>query len=97
MVLSTYCKQRIVQLYFERRVSYGNIANILAAEGLKVPKKTVWATIKRYKEHGMIHRLPGSGRCFQLTPEMLAIIKERMQEDDETTASQLVRILNARG
>ena len=52
---------------------------------------------KKCKEHGTIHCLPGSGRCFQLTPEVLAIIEERMQEDDETTASQLVRILNAQG
>ena len=55
MVLTTHCKQRIVQLYFKQRVSYGNIANILAAEGLKVPKKMVWAMIKKYKEHGAIY------------------------------------------
>ena len=69
--------------------------NVLAAEGLKVPKKTVWTTIKN--PHDTIHCLPGSGRCFQLEPERLAIIEERIQEDDETTASQLVRILNAQG
>ena len=97
MVLSTYCKQRIVQLYFERRVSYGNITRVLAAEELKVHKRTVWVTIKRYKEHGMISCLPGSGRRFRLTPKMLTIIEQRMQEDDETTAGQLVRILHAPG
>ena len=26
MVLSVYCKQQIVQLYFGRRISYGNVA-----------------------------------------------------------------------
>ena len=31
MVLTAYCKQRIVQLYFERRVLYGNNARVLAA------------------------------------------------------------------
>ena len=97
MVLSTYCKQQIVHLYFERRLSYGNIAHVLAAEGLKVRKKMVWATIKRYKEHGTISRLPGSGRRFRQTPEMLAIVEEYMQEDDEMTAAQLLRILNTRG
>ena len=45
MVLSRYCKQRIVQLYFKWKVSYGRIAKVLAAEGLKVPKKTIWITI----------------------------------------------------
>ena len=33
--LSFYCKQRIVQLYFEQKLSYGRIAQVLAAEGLK--------------------------------------------------------------
>ena len=31
MILSHYCKQRIVQHYFERKVSYGRIAKVLAA------------------------------------------------------------------
>ncbi len=32
MVLSAYCKQWIVQLYFERRLSYANVAKVLAGE-----------------------------------------------------------------
>ena len=39
MVLSRYCKQRIVQLYFEQKVSYGRIAKVLAAQGLKNPRR----------------------------------------------------------
>ena len=69
----------------------------LAAEGYGVPRQTVWATIKRYKDHGTLCRLPGSGRRFKLTPEVLALIKERMQADDETTATQLVKMVNAAG
>ena len=38
----------IVQLFFERKVSYRRIAKVLAAEGLKVPKKTIWITISKY-------------------------------------------------
>lgn len=45
----------------------------------------------------MISCLPGSGRRIRLTPKMLTIIEQRMQEDDETTAGQLVRILHAPG
>ena len=97
MVLSRYCKQRIVQLYFERKVSYGRLAKVLAAEGLKVPKKTIWTTISKYKAHGTLSRLPGSGRRFKLTPEALAMIEAQMQADDETTATQLVKMLNAAG
>ena len=82
-----YCKQWIVQLYFERRVLYGNIARVLAAEGYRVPEQTVWATIKKYKDHGTLCRLPGSSWCFKLTPKVLAMIEERMRTDDETTAT----------
>ena len=56
----------IVQLFFERKVSYGRIAKVLAAEGLKVPKKTIWITISKYKAHGTLSHLPGSGRRFKL-------------------------------
>ena len=97
MVLTAYCKQRIIQLYFERRVSYGNVVHVLAAEGLRVPKQTVWATVQKYKKHGTISRLPGSGRPFKLTGAMVTAIEERMQQDDETTSTQLVKMLEERG
>ena len=42
MVLSVYCTQQIVQLYFERRISYGNMTEILTAEAFRVPKQTAW-------------------------------------------------------
>ena len=41
--------------------------------------------------------LPGSGGRFKLTPEVLAIIEEQMHADDETTASQLVKMLTDAG
>ena len=75
MVLTAYCKQRIIQLYFERRISYGNVAKVLTVEGFQVPKQTVWATIQKYKRHGTISRLPGSGRPFKLTREEGAVGK----------------------
>ena len=67
MVLTEHCKQRIVQFYLERRILYGNVAQVLATEGFRVPKQTVWATIQEYKAHGTISRLAGSGRPFKLT------------------------------
>ena len=33
-----------------------------------VSKQTVWATITKYKTHGTLSCLPGSGRRFKLTP-----------------------------
>ena len=68
MVLSAYCKQQIVQLYFERRISCERVAQVVA-EGFQVPKQTVWATVRKYKAHGTISRLSGSGRPFKLTCE----------------------------
>ena len=46
-----------------------------------------------YKVHGIISRLLGSGRPFKLTREMLEAIEEKMKQDDETTRTQLVRML----
>ena len=84
MVLSVYCKQRTVQLYFERRISYERGAQVLAEEGFWLPKQTV---------HGTISRLPGSDRPFKPTCKMLEAIEEKMKQDNETTVTQLVRML----
>ena len=40
-VLMVYCKQRIIELYFERRISYGKVPKVLAVEGFQLPKQTV--------------------------------------------------------
>ncbi len=61
------------------------MAKVLAAEGYIVSKQTVWS------------HLPRSGRRFKLTPDILAIIEEQLRVDDETTATQLVKIVNAVG
>ena len=39
MVLSAYCKQGILQLYFERRISYERVVQVLAAEGFGYPSR----------------------------------------------------------
>ena len=39
MVLTAYCKQRIIQLYVEQRISYSNVAKVLAVEQFQVPKQ----------------------------------------------------------
>ena len=51
----------IVQLYSDSDCSYGDIERVLRHEAKIVPKKTIWAIIKKYKEHGTIGRLAGSG------------------------------------
>ena len=46
-------------------------------------------TFKRFRERGTIARKPGSGLGLKLSPTMLQIIEDAMQQDDETTATQL--------
>ena len=92
-----YCKQRIVRLYCEGKLSFGKISKVLKEEGMQVPKKTVWMTVQKYVKHGTLERLPGSGGKFKLTPEILSIIENRLQEDDETTAMQLHKLLSDKG
>ena len=79
IVLTAYWKQQISQLYFEQRISYGNMAKVLATEGFRVSKRMVWATIQKYKTHGTISHPPGSGR---LTRKMLDAIEEQMKQDE---------------
>ena len=97
MVLSAYCKQRIIHLYLDRKFSYSNVVSALQEEGIKVSKRAVWLTVKKYREHGTISRLPGSGGSFKLTPEMLRLVEDHLQEDDEATAIQLLKLLNDNG
>ena len=65
-----YCKQQIIQLYFEWNISYRRIAKVLIEERLKVSKKTVWTTVSNYKVRGALSRLPGSGGYIKLTPKV---------------------------
>ena len=80
-------------MYFERRIYYGKWAKVLAVEGFRVPKQTVWASVQKYKSHGAISHLPGSARPFKLTHEMLKAVEEKLNQDDETTMTQLVKVL----
>jgi Fe2+ or Zn2+ uptake regulation protein len=45
----------------------------------------------------MLSRLPGLGRPFKLRSDILAIIERKMREDGETTATQLLKVLNKKG
>ena len=45
--------------------------------------------LKRYKDRGTIARKPGSGMASRLSPANRQIIMQAMEEDDETTATQL--------
>ena len=56
---------------------------------IQVSKQGVRQFLKRYKENGTIARKPGSGVVSRLSPAIQRIIEQAMEEDDETTATQL--------
>ena len=90
MVFSEYTKQRIP--------STGATFNI-NQEGVGEGRhysQCCWH-LRRYEQHGTIQRLPGSGRRSIVTPSTEATIESRMEDDDETTASQLQTLLVSKG
>ena len=46
---------------------------------------------------GSSARKSGSGRPIKVTPAILAIVEQKMAEDDETAVVQLQKLLNERG
>jgi hypothetical protein len=53
--------------------------------------------VRKYKEHGMLSHLPGSGWQLEVTKEVLALVQSKMQSEDETTAVRLVAHLKDNG
>lgn len=92
MVYSSYVKKRV--LYLSRKGKRSpTIARILQREGLAVTRRGIQKFLQRFRTHGTIHRLPGSGRPSKITEEVKSIVEEEMRRDDETTAIQLFHIL----
>ena len=54
-----------------------------------VSKQGVRQFIKHYHQYGTIARNPGSGLPPKLSPAIQQLIEQTMQEDDETSATQL--------
>ena len=89
MVLSDYGKLRILSLHWQ---GYGisKIVEFLVLEdGISISRHLVRLFLKRFKDRGTIARKEGSGCPFKLSPAIQQIIESAMQEDDETTATQL--------
>ena len=97
MVYSMYCKQRI--LYWRRKgLKAPTIAKILLREeGIAVTRVGVHDFIRRVEERGSLMRAPGSGRPSKIVTAVKAIVERQMQDDDETTATQIHAMLSARG
>lgn len=89
MVFSVYTKLRILSLYQKGcKVSYITECLVMEDE-IVVYKQGIRQLLKRYKDHETITRKPGSGCTIKLSPMVQQIIETVMQEEDETTATQL--------
>ena len=92
MVLSTYSKQRIVAL-FDQGFKAPTIANKLREEVTHVTRVGIYKFLRVYEATDTIQRRPGSGRPSKITSEVKVLVEQQMIRDDETTASQLHRLL----
>ena len=93
MVYSDYTKQRILGLYW-RGLKISEIVEYLVLEdGIQSTKQGVRQFLKRYHMTGSIARKPGSGLPPKISSGLKQLIEDTMQEDDETTATQLQAIL----
>lgn len=97
MVLSDYTKLRILSLHWQG-LKVSKIADVLTLEDATiVSKQSIRLFLKRFMERGTIARKPGSGLVLKLSSSVLQIIEDAMQEDDETTATQLQAKLASQG
>ena len=92
MVYSTYKQQHILH-YMRLGYKSTTITALLLGEGLTVSVTSVCKLISKYRQTGCIRHRPGSGRPTKVTPEVLRIVEEQMRKDDETTATQLQKVL----
>ena len=69
------------------------IVEFLRDEGLSVSVSSVCRLLRKYRKTGSVDRLPGSGRPSKITPEVSKVVEDTMLLDDETTDTQLQKIL----
>lgn len=89
MVLSDYTKLRILSLHLQGYKISGIADALVLEDETVISKQSIRLFLKRFRERGTIARKPGSGLTLKLSPAILQIIEQAMQEDDETTATQL--------
>ena len=98
MVLSLYCKQRVLFYYSEGIRSSNRIKRQLEeVDGIDISRVAIWKFLRRYAEQQCLSRKEGSGRPSKITPEVKAVVEQQMNVDDEMTAHQLHKLLIEKG
>ena len=96
MVLSTYAKQRIIMLHGQGYRS-PIITKLLKQEGPRASRVAVYKFLRKYQATSTIRLREGSGRPSKITRGIWRLVNERMEKDDETTATQLHQMLIEHG
>ena len=97
MVFSEYVKLRILYHHNNGLKPYTIAKLLLEDEGIQVSMVGVWKFLKVYKNTGSTVRRPGSGRMLKITRWVKELVDQQMEKDDESTATQLHRLLNDNG
>ena len=84
-------------MYFYQRKWAPTIQKLLKDEGIVVSRISIWKFLCLYANTLCISRKEGSGRPSKLTPEVMSIVEQQMTVNDETTASQLHKLLVEKG
>ena len=96
MVLSIYEKQRI-HYYNRKGLLPSQIVSALKVNDIHTTRQTVARFLRRFQQTQTIAQKEGSGRPSKITPEVRYIVDQAMKNDDETTATQLHKLLTAQG
>jgi transposase len=93
--LSTFAKNRILYLRFQKSFRIKQIAQSLQLEdSVKVSRKSISTFLKKYIETKSINDKPRSGRNKKLTPEEINLIGEITRLNRDITAPKIKEYLN---
>ena len=97
MVLSLYLKQRILSHYCDGFTTSNKIKKLLEEEEVYISRATIWKFLHHYNVTECLGRKESSGRPSKITPEVKLVVERKMEQDDETTAHQLHKMLTDKG
>ena len=93
--LSTFAKNRILNMRFQKCFRIKQIAQTLVQEdSIKVSRKSISTFLKKYIETKSINDKPRSGRNKKLTPEEINLIGEVTRLNRDITAPKIKEYLN---
>ena len=95
MVYSDYVKLRMLRMHKKGYKVSKIVEYLILEDQVATSKQGVRHFLKRFHCYNTIAQKPGSGMPPKLPPSIQGLIERAMQEDDETTATQLQSILAA--